>query len=89
MKICGKNKNHLIHIIRKGLQCEGMTSLPWFAFTFFVYFCWQNVLELLQGNDSNSLNVKEFVHKAWLDMIKFNAPNHKLEKWNVGDKVEM
>jgi hypothetical protein len=36
----------------------------------------EDVLELLQGNDSNPLNEKTFVHKAWLDMIKFKAPTH-------------
>jgi hypothetical protein len=57
-----------------------MLGLPQIAFTFLVRVCWKNVLELLQGNDSNHLNVKEFVHKAWLSIIKLNAPTHQLEK---------
>jgi len=81
-----RDKKHLIHIIKKGLWCEGMLGLPQLAFTFLVHVCWQNVLELFQGNDSNHLNAKELMHKASLNMIKLNAPTHQLEKWDMGDK---
>jgi hypothetical protein len=63
-----------------------MPSLLQLAFTFFDDVCWQNILELLQEYDSNPLNAKQFVHQAWLDMIKFNALTHELEKSNLGDK---
>jgi hypothetical protein len=32
------------------------------------------------------LNSKEFMHQAWLDMIKLNAPTHELEKPDFRDK---
>jgi hypothetical protein len=32
--------------------------------------------------------VKEFVHQAWLDMIKLNTPTHELKKINFEDKQE-
>ncbi len=92
-EICDQNENmwkrdkkHLIHIIKKGLWCEGMLGLPQLAITFLVHVCWQNVLELLQRNDSNHLNGKELMHKAWLNMIKLNAPTHQLKKWDIRDK---
>jgi len=68
--------NHLIHIIKKGLQCEGMLSLLRLALISFVHVYWQHILELLQGNDSSPLNAIELVHKVWLDMIKLNALTH-------------
>jgi hypothetical protein len=56
-----------------------MLGLPQLALTFLVHVCWQNVLELLQRNDSNHLNGKELMQKAWLNMIKLNTPTHQLE----------
>jgi hypothetical protein len=41
---------------------------------------------VFKGYDSNPLNLKEFVHQAWLEMIKLNAPTHELKKSNFGDK---
>ncbi len=46
------------------------------------------ILELLQGYDSNPLNSKEFMHQAWLDMIKFNALTDELKKLDFGNKKE-
>jgi hypothetical protein len=28
------------------------------------------------------------MHQAWLDLTKFNAPTHELEKSNIGNKQE-
>jgi hypothetical protein len=63
-----------------------MLGFPQLALT--ILFAFQNILELLQGYDSNPLNAKKLMHQAWLDMIKLNAPTHELEKLNIGDKQE-
>jgi hypothetical protein len=65
-----------------------MLGLLQLAFTFIEDVCWKNILELFQGYDSNPLNAKEFVHQAWLHMIKLNTPTHEFEKSNIGDKQE-
>ncbi len=61
--------NHLIHIIKKGLQCEGMPSFPWCALTFLIHIYWQHIFELLKRNDSNPLNVKEFMDKTRFHIV--------------------
>ncbi len=99
MILCYKEKNnYLVHIIKKGLQCQGMSCPLLLVLTFLENICWQNILELLQGYDSNSLNTKELVHQIWLNMVKLNTPTHELEKighWSqvknkhVQEKIKM
>ncbi len=75
MNICEKKtKIHLVHIIKNGFDVK--ECHVFLALTFLIRLCWQNILELFQGNDSNPLNAKELMHKVWLDMIEFNTPTH-------------
>jgi hypothetical protein len=65
-----------------------MPSLPQLVLTFIVDVYRQNIIELLQGYDSNPLNSKELVYQTWLEMIKFNTLTHELKKSDFGNKKE-
>jgi hypothetical protein len=59
--------------VRSSLTCIHISCRHLFA----------KILELLQGYDSNPLNLKKIMHQAWVDMIKLNALTHELEKFRL------
>jgi hypothetical protein len=71
----------LIHIIKKIMLRQKVSSFPWFILTFLVNIKTDHILELNQWNHVHALDVEEIMHQIKLHVIKFDRLGGLKQNW--------